>query len=49
MLIEMLSRTIKDNRVITLIYTFLNVGIMDKGMFVRSEEGVPQEGPLARY
>ena len=47
MLMEILSRTIKDNRVISLIQKFLNAGIMDKGMFVRSEKGVPQGGPLS--
>jgi len=47
MLIEILSRTIKDNRVISLIQKFLNAGIMDKGMFIKSEEGVPQGGPIS--
>lgn len=47
MLIEILSRTIKDNRVISLIHKFLNAGIMDKGMFIKSDEGVPQGGPLS--
>jgi retron-type reverse transcriptase len=47
MLIEILSRTIKDNRVISLIHKFLNVGIMDKETFVKSDKGVPQGGPLS--
>lgn len=47
MLMEVLSRTIKDNRVLSLIQKFLNAGIMDNGMFIRSEEGVPQGGPIS--
>jgi len=47
MLMEVLSRTIKDNRVLSLIQRFLNAGIMDKGMFIKSDEGVPQGGPLS--
>ncbi len=45
MLIGILSRTIKDNRVISLIHKFLNAGIMDRGMFIKSETGVPQGAP----
>jgi len=47
MLMEILSRTIKDNRVLSLIQKFLNAGIMDKGMFMKSERGVPQGGPIS--
>lgn len=47
MLMEILSRTIKDSRVLSLIQKFLNAGIMDKGMFIKSETGVPQGGPLS--
>ncbi len=47
MLIEILSRTIKDGRVISLIQKFLKAGIMDKGIFVKSEEGIPQGGPVS--
>lgn len=46
-LIEILSRTIKDGRVISLIHKYLNAGICEKGLFERSEEGVPQGGPLS--
>lgn len=46
-LIEVLSRTIKDGRVISLIHKYLNAGIVGNGMFERSEEGVPQGGPLS--
>ena len=46
-LIEVLSRTIKDGRVISLIHKFLNAGIMEDGAFQSTEEGVPQGGPLS--
>jgi RNA-directed DNA polymerase len=48
MLMEILSRTIKDYRVVSLIQKFLNAGIMNKGMFTRSDEGVPQGGPISQ-
>jgi retron-type reverse transcriptase len=47
MLMEILSRRIKDNRVLSLIQKFLNAGIMDRGMFIRSYVGVPQGGPIS--
>ena len=46
-LIEVLSRTIKDGRVISLIHKYLNAGVEVNGMFERSELGVPQGGPLS--
>lgn len=46
-LIEILSRNIKDGRVISLIHKYLNVGIICQGIFERSEKGVPQGGPLS--
>ena len=46
-LIEVLSRTIKDGRVISLIHKYLNAGAMAKGMFERTEIGMPQGGPLS--
>jgi RNA-directed DNA polymerase len=46
-LIEILSRTIKDGKVISLIHKYLNAGIAEKGFFERTEEGVPQGGPLS--
>ena len=46
-LIEVLSRTIKDGRVISLIHKFLNAGVMEDGGFHGTEEGVPQGGPLS--
>ena len=38
-LIEVLSRTIKDGRVIFLIHKYLNAGIIDRGMFQKTEGG----------
>ena len=46
-LIQILSETIKDGRVISLIHKFLNAGVMVKESFERSPEGVPQGGPLS--
>ena len=46
-LIEVLSRTIKDGRVISLIHKYLNAGVIASGMFERTEVGMPQGGPLS--
>ena len=46
-LIEVLSRTIKDGRVISLIHKYLNAGVIANGMFERTEIGMPQGGPLS--
>lgn len=46
-LIQILSETIKDGRVISLIHKFLKSGIMIDGMFEESPKGVPQGGPLS--
>lgn len=46
-LIELLSRTIKDGRVISLIHKYLNAGVASNGYFEKTEEGVPQGGPLS--
>ena len=46
-LIQMLSETIKDGRVISLIHKFLRAGVMVGGVFEDSPEGVPQGGPLS--
>ncbi|MFR3188396.1 MAG: reverse transcriptase domain-containing protein [Phocaeicola sp.] len=45
--IEILSRTIKDGRVVSLIHKYLRSGVMNKGLFEASEEGTPQGGPLS--
>ena len=46
-LIQILSETIKDGRVISLIHKFLRAGVMVGGVFEDSPEGVPQGGPLS--
>ena len=46
-LIEVLSRTIKDGRVISLIHRYLNAGVISRGMFEKTEIGMPQGGPLS--
>lgn len=46
-LIEVLSRTIKDGRVISLIHKYLNAGAVANGKFERTEIGMPQGGPLS--
>ena len=46
-LIQLLSETIKDGRVISLIHKFLRAGVMVGGMFEDSPQGVPQGGPLS--
>ena len=46
-LIEILSRTIKDGRVVSLIHKYLRCGIMNNGLFEANKEGTPQGGPFS--
>ena len=46
-LIEVLSRTIGDGRVISLIHKYLNAGVISRGVFEKTETGMPQGGPLS--
>jgi RNA-directed DNA polymerase len=46
-LIEVLNRTVKDVRVISLIHKYLNAGVMVEGRYEDSQKGVPQGGPLS--
>lgn len=46
-LIEILSHTIRDGRVISLIHKYLNAGIISKGIFENTDIGMPQGGPLS--
>jgi len=46
-LTEVLSKKIKDGRVISLIHKYLNAGVMTEGREEPSEQGVPQGGPLS--
>lgn len=46
-LIEVLSRTIKDGRVISLIHKYLRAGVVVKHKYEETTLGVPQGGPLS--
>jgi RNA-directed DNA polymerase len=46
-LIEILSRRVKDGRVVSLIHKYLNAGAQMGNSFEASELGVPQGGPLS--
>jgi len=46
-LIEVLSRTIKDGRVISLIHKYLRAGVVIRHKFEETKMGVPQGGPLS--
>jgi len=46
-LIEVLSRTIKDGRVISLIHKYLHAGVVLHNKFEETRMGVPQGGPLS--
>jgi group II intron reverse transcriptase/maturase len=46
-LVEILSRTIKDGRVISLIHKYLRAGVIIKHRFEDTEIGVPQGGNLS--
>ena len=48
-LIEILSRTIKDGGIISLIHKYLNAGVVQNGLFEKTEDGVPQGGRYRRY
>jgi RNA-directed DNA polymerase len=46
-MIEILSRTIKDGRVISLIHKYLIAGAMDKGRFEGTDKGLVQGGSIS--
>jgi RNA-directed DNA polymerase len=46
-LIEVLSRTVKDGRVVSLIHKYLNAGVVVRNKFEETDMGVPQGGPLS--
>ncbi len=46
-LIEILSHTIRDGRVVSLIHKYLRCGVINQGLFEASDEGTPQGGPLS--
>jgi group II intron reverse transcriptase/maturase len=47
LLMHLVSKKIKDKRVLKLIRRYLNSGVMLKGMLVKTEKGAPQGGPLS--
>lgn len=47
LILQILRRKIKDEKLIDLIKKFLKSGVMDNGLFVKTEEGSPQGGPLS--
>jgi RNA-directed DNA polymerase len=46
-LMEVVSRTVKDGRVISLIHKYLNAGVVIRNRFEETKVGVPQGGPLS--
>jgi len=46
-LMEVLSQTVKDGRVISLIHKYLNAGVIVRNKFEETKVGVPQGGPLS--
>lgn len=46
-LIEILSRTIKDGKVISLIHKYLNAGVISNSVLKETTIGMPQGGPLS--
>jgi len=46
-LIEVLSRTVKDGRVVSLIHKYLHAGVVVCNKFEETEMGVPQGSPLS--
>lgn len=46
-LMEVLSHTVKDGRVVSLIHRYLNAGVQVSNSFKPGEMGVPQGGPLS--
>jgi RNA-directed DNA polymerase len=46
-LIEIISRTVKDGRVVSLIHKYLKAGVVVRNKFEETNLGVPQGGPLS--
>ena len=46
-LVQLLSDSIPDGRVVSLVHRFLQAGVMVDGVVMPTEEGTPQGGPLS--
>jgi len=46
-LMSRVRRVVKDLRIVRLVRSYLNAGVMENGVCVRSDEGTPQGGPLS--
>ena len=46
-LIEVIGRTVKDGRLVSLIHKYLNAGVLVAGRYAETKKGVPQGGPLS--
>lgn len=46
-LMQLMSDFVKDGRLLSLIHKYLNAGALEDGLFLRTDEGVPQGGPLS--
>jgi RNA-directed DNA polymerase len=47
MLMARVARVVKDKKILRLIRSFLQAGVMEEGLVKPSEEGTPQGGPLS--
>ena len=47
LLMNMVREQVHDKRVVELIKRFLKSGIMENGLYIRTQEGSPQGGPLS--
>lgn len=47
LLMTLLHRQIQDMRVLRLIKKYLKSGVMENGVICKTEEGLPQGGPLS--
>jgi RNA-directed DNA polymerase len=46
-LMSRVARRVKDKRLLKLIRSYLNAGVLEDGLFSGTEEGMPQGGPLS--